>query len=370
MPNSLHIVPGKQADKLLNKEQKRFNNLVKKISNLRQEIEQMKELDMELRRLGEEKIKPAEKKALQIARDWVLVLHNHPAKHLLSNKQSQRFNQIMVEETQRVLMTQLFENDVELQEIYTFYEGSGRSYEEILDEIELDEKALTVEMMNEMFGMDISLDDVDDVDAMFEKMAADEEKHWEEAKQRYEKQNTRKKSASAQAAQEKREAAQASVNKTAKQLYLDLVRHFHPDKEPDELKRAEKTEIMKQITVAYEANDHLKLLELQMSLLNARENAFADFNNDQLKYFNQTLQQQLFNLEQELFFSSPEGNGNPYFPFFEWNRLYMQQNIERHVRQIKSLEKQTLANIDLIRQEKLFKEFVRDYLFEEEDEMW
>jgi len=42
------------------------------------------------------------------------------------------------------------------------------------------------------------------------------------------------------------------VKKTTRQIYVDLVKHCHPDREQDELKRIEKTEWMKQITAAYE----------------------------------------------------------------------------------------------------------------------
>ncbi len=364
MSNPLHIIPGKQADKVLNKEQKRFNTLVKKIGALQDQVALVKELDLELRQLGEKRVKPVENKTLYAGRDWVFALHNHPAKHKLPNKQAERFARVMLEEIEQVLMTHTLQSDIELQELYAYYEGSGRSYAEIQADIEADEKALTAEMMNEMFGTDIDPDDLDNPEIFQEKLEA-KQTAWKEAeKQRAEKQHTRKKSEAAQAAQEKREAAQASVNKTAKQIYLDLVRHFHPDKEPDELKRAEKTEIMKQITVAYEADDHLRLLELQMNLLASRENVFADFDNAQLKYFNQTLQRQVFELQKELFYSSPEGNGNIYYTLFDLNRSQMLRNIERHIRDIKQSEKQTRLNIELIRQEKLFKEFIRDYVFE------
>ena len=77
---------------------------------------------------------------------------------------------------------------------------------------------------------------------------------------------------------------------------MNLVRHFHPDKEPDEKKREEKTEIMKQITEAFKNDDHLRLLELQMNLLSDSDSIVSSFDNAHLKYFNQTLQQHLLYL--------------------------------------------------------------------------
>jgi predicted RNase H-like nuclease (RuvC/YqgF family) len=124
---------------------------------------------------------------------------------------------------------------------------------------------------------------------------------------------------------------------------------------------------MKQITAAYEADDHLRLLELQMTLLSGRDNVFADFNDTQLKYFNRTLQQQIDELEEELYLVSPEANGNIYAMLYAPDRRWMLANVEKHIRQQKQLAKQLRHNLKAIQQEKVFKAFIRDYELEEED---
>jgi hypothetical protein len=169
------------------------------------------------------------------------------------------------------------------------------------------------------------------------------------------------------AAEEKRKAAESAVNKTAKQIYLDLIRHFHPDKEQDEQKRLEKTEIMKQITGAYEADDHLKLLELQMTLLAERDNVFANFNESQLKYFNDVLRRQVQELEMELQMVSPEMNGNIYAMLYHPMPIIMRQQIERHIRDQKKYVKMVENTLDIIRTAKGFKQYVKDYQIEEDD---
>ena len=74
-----------------------------------------------------------------------------------------------------------------------------------------------------------------------------------------------------------------------------------------------------------------------MNLLASRDNVFADFDNAQLKYFNQTLQRQVAELEQELFFTSPEGNGNQYGHLFSLNRTQMLRNIELRTAQARAV---------------------------------
>lgn len=359
MSKHLQIVPGKQAEKTLSKEQKRFNALVKKIETLRYDIEQTKELDLELRRMGEARVTPAEKAAMTACRDWVMVLHNSPFRHRLKKKQSKKFPLILLEEISRLLDTPFYRDDAELQELYAQYEDSGRSYQEIREEMEQDMKTMTAQMMNDMFDMDIDEEDLDDPESMREKINAKQAEYASAERERAEKRAKKGKT-------ESQQAAETSVKKTAKQIYINLIRHFHPDKEPDEQRRLEKTEVMKQITAAYDADDHLRLLELQMTLLSDQNNVFAEFDNPQLKYFNQTLQEQVAELEQDLHLASPEGNGNLYAMLYAPKRQWMLANIEQHIRHQKEMVKGIQQNIKAIQQEKVFQEFVKYYQLEDD----
>jgi len=359
MAKKLEIIPGAATEKVLNKEQKRFNRLVQQISNLRVDIQLAKELDMELRRIGTERIKPADDKVFEGFRTWVFTLHNHPTKTKLSKKLAEKFPDVMLKEISPLLY-KADEDDVELRELYAFYEGSGRNYELILEEKELEEKKIAASMMEAFFGIEIDPDELDDPQKWKEKIDA-KQAAFEEAQAQTQAQTQRKKNTMANAAAEKRRAAEESVNKTTKQIYLDLVRNFHPDKEPDEQKRAEKTEIMQQITAAFEADDHLRLLELQLNLLSSRDNVFATFNNAQLKYFNQTLQKQVQELEQEFYFTSPEGNGNPYGHLFSLNRTDMLRNIERQIQDHKNILKGIQHNLKMVQEPLMFKDYIRDF---------
>ncbi len=359
MSKHLQIIPGKQAEKTLSKEQKRFNALVKKIETLRYEIEQTKELDLELRRVGEARVTPAEKAALAACRDWVMVLHNSPFRHKLKKKQAERFALILLEEISRLLETSFYSDDTELQDLYAQYEDSGRSYEEIREEMDQDMKTMTAQMMNDMFDMDIEAEDLDDPESMHEKINAKQAEYASAERARAEKRAKKGKT-------ESQQAAESSVKKTAKQIYINLIRHFHPDKEPDEQRRLEKTEVMKQITAAYDADDHLRLLELQMTLLSDQNNVFADFDNPQLKYFNQTLQEQVAELEKELYLSSPEGNGNLYAMLYAPKRPWMLANIEQHIRRQKEMVRGIQQNIKAVQMETVFREFVKTYELEDD----
>ena len=361
MSKHLQIIQGNQPEKTLSKEQKRFNTLVKKIETLRHEIEQTRELDLELRRIGEARVTPAERAAMAACREWVMVLSNSPFRHRLNKKLSEKFASMLREEISQLLDTSFYADDAELQALYAQYEDRGRSYEDIREEMEQKMKNMAAQMMNDLYDMDIEADDLNNPESMQEKIRAKQAEFEAAERMRTEKRTKKGKT-------ESQQAAENSVKKTAKQIYINLIRHFHPDKEPDEQRRLEKTEVMKQITAAYEADDHLRLLELQMALLQDANNVFAEFDNPQLKYFNQNLQQQVAELEQELYLASPEGNGNLYAMLYAPKRQWMLANIEQHIRYQKETVKNIQRNIKAVQMETLFREFVQSY--EPEDDFF
>jgi hypothetical protein len=368
MSKDVQITHSGSAGKPLGKEQKRFNTLVQKIALLREQIELVKTLDIELRNIGTNRIKPVELKAMAATRDWVFALHQQSEKEKLSHKLAKKFPDIMVSEMEPLMAVPEYREDAELTALYAFYEGSGRSYEEIAQEEADMMKEMATMMMNDMYGLDLEPEDLDNPAAAFEKMEAKKAEQEAAERERAEKKSKKPKTESQQKAEEKRLAAEQAVKKTARQMYLDLVRHFHPDKEPDEVKRAEKTEVMKQITAAFDADDHLKLIELQMSLLSGRDNIVSGFDDAQLKFFNKTLHQQVQELESELHFESPAGNGNPFGVLFSMNKSTMLRNVEMHIQQQKKLEQSLQHNTRLLKMPKMFKDFVRDYELDDMDD--
>lgn len=345
----------------IGKEQKRFNRLVNEINLLRLEIEQTKLLDLELRKIGQERITPVEKAAADATRAWVLVLHNHPARQTLNSTMRKRFEKLMVEQINEALDYGYFDEDETLLDLFKQYDPHGLSYGEYLEAAATAIKAQVSEAISNTEAPDWAEIDFSDPDFDWEKYNSEQTGRSKEKTANTEKKAPHKRAIAKEAAEAKRLEAETAVKKTAKQLYIDLVKHFHPDREPDEQKRAEKTEVMKDITAAYDADDHLQLLELQMTLLKTENNALAEFNNQELKYFNSTLQQQLNELKEELYCVSPDGNGNLYAAFFDPDREVMLANVKHFVQETKKVVKGILHNTAIIREELVFRDFVRDY---------
>ncbi len=368
MSKQLQIQQNKQAGDTLSKEQKRFNSHVKKIKDMRAAIEQMQAADLYLRREGEARIAPARKASMALNHRLIMALDNSPLRHELTAKQQEKLGAILLEEVQALLDTITYAEDAELQAIFEKHNDNQQSYADMKAEQEADMKSMASEMLSGMFGMDIEQDDLDDPGKMREKImerqAQMEAEHAAEAERRA----NRKKTPAQLTAEAKRKAAEQAIKKTAKQIYVDLAKNFHPDREPDETKRLEKTEIMKQITAAYDADDHLKLLELQMNLL-SRDNVFADYSDSQLKYFNDVLKQQVWDLQNELEMHHPAVNENPYAMFYAPDERFMLANMERYIYDQKRFQKHLQSYLELIKTVKGLKEYVKGYeLSDDEDD--
>jgi hypothetical protein len=162
------------------------------------------------------------------------------------------------------------------------------------------------EMMATMFGIDIDPDaDVSDPQKMTayvqEKLAQREANEAERRQQAAERQAKKPKSAKQQEREAKKQVEARNITKAVRTLYMDLVKAFHPDREPDEVEKQRKTEIMHRVTAAYEKSDLLALLQLQLEFEHIDQAHLESLAEDQLKYYNKILKQQAEELDTEFF---------------------------------------------------------------------
>jgi hypothetical protein len=102
------------------------------------------------------------------------------------------------------------------------------------------------------------------------------------------------------AAQQRREAEAQQATQTVREVYRKLASALHPDREADEAQRATKTELMQRVNQAYEANDLLALLELQLQIEQIDTSHIANASEQRLKHYNKVLGEQLNELKSEL----------------------------------------------------------------------
>lgn len=120
----------------------------------------------------------------------------------------------------------------------------------------------------------------------FEQHAAEQQQAREQAKQ--------------QRQQQKREQAEQMAAQSLKTVYLKIAAMIHPDREQDESKKAEKTELFQQASQAYEQQDLFYLLKLQLQLEQNKGVGAKELSAEQVKFYKFALDAQSQQLESQI----------------------------------------------------------------------
>src|SRR5690606_17021590 len=84
------------------------------------------------------------------------------------------------------------------------------------------------------------------------------------------------------------------------EVFRKLASALHPDREPDPEERRRKNELMQEANRAYEANDLLTLLDLQLRIEQIDTAHLASLDPERLAHYNQVLREQLAELDEEV----------------------------------------------------------------------
>lgn len=91
------------------------------------------------------------------------------------------------------------------------------------------------------------------------------------------------------------------LGKMTKKLYLDLVKKLHPDREHNDTMREHKTELMKEITLAYNDNNIHALMQLHLTHMDNEQQLLLDsMGETQVKHYIQLLKNQSKELQQQI----------------------------------------------------------------------
>jgi curved DNA-binding protein CbpA len=83
-------------------------------------------------------------------------------------------------------------------------------------------------------------------------------------------------------------------------VYRKLASALHPDRETDAAERARKTRLMQRVNQAYERNDLLGLLGLQIEIEQIDTEHLAQVSEDRINHYNRVLKEQLAQLRTEI----------------------------------------------------------------------
>ena len=135
-----------------------------------------------------------------------------------------------------------------------------------------------------------------------EKMEAAEEKEQQRRAAREEQKSSQSRERKMTKAELNQKLQEEQTLKSMREIYLELVKELHPDRETDETLRAQKEERMKQLTEAYKQKDLASLLMMQINWLQEESAKTPQSQTDEvLKRYNKILRAQLNRLEEEFY---------------------------------------------------------------------
>ena len=100
--------------------------------------------------------------------------------------------------------------------------------------------------------------------------------------------------------QEKREQAEKLVEQSLKTVYLKIAASIHPDREPDETKKLEKTKLFQRANEAYEQQDLFYLLKLQLQVESSQSSSQKGLSAEQVKFYKMALDTQYQKLQSQI----------------------------------------------------------------------
>ena len=162
-------------------------------------------------------------------------------------------------------------------------------------------QARALKGMMEEAGFEFGDTDVSTVEKLKAFAAEQMERLDEQEAAEAERRSRRKKSARQVQAEARRADEERNASKAVQDVYRMLAKELHPDREQDPAERDRKAELMRDVNIAYEAKDLLRLLELQLKLEgDADANSVASLAEDRVRHFNKILDEQCRQLAQEL----------------------------------------------------------------------
>ncbi len=280
------------------KSQKEFNRLVQKIETLEKSIVEYRETMAKLQQRAATELAPLRKQYFEQRAQLVYRLDRAHQSSFYKKKEKEKLAYLI----QSIAFELIEVGDMdELKPIYDKYSQEG-SYDAINEEAKLEE----AERLRDLFsvlgvdlGEDFDMNDPEKIQERLHQKMAEQSEDFEKRYQSDQQRTQRPKTQKQLDREAKKELEIRNSTKAVRTIYLDLVKAFHPDRETEETEKERKTEIMQRVTEAYEKNDLMALLRLQLEFERIDQSHIESLAETHLKYYNRILREQSKELEEE-----------------------------------------------------------------------
>ena len=329
----------------LSKEQKAFNALIKKIDAKRVLLAAWQEaMPLYQQKFASDMVPLIEtSQGLQV--DLVHALDKAAQQKGLNSTERRTIQELICDMAGGLAAAR---GDDALKDIYNKHSGSDFDAEE----------AAAMQDMKSMLEGELGTDLGDDIDLnspdkFFKRAHAHMQAQQEQLDAERQARNAKRKKSAKQLAKEAQQLAEEQqASQSIRELYRKLASALHPDREPDPAERERKTALMQRVNQAYDQNNLLLLLELQLELEHIDQASINNISAGRLKHYNKILKEQLGELEQELLHTEGmfrmQFDIDPYTPISPRNLLrYLATDIAGMQLAIRSLKSDLLAFQDI-----------------------
>ncbi len=302
-PESVGLTLVSQRSRPLTKAQQAFNRLVARIETLRLKLErETRRLDDALAYYGEHlhaRLRRQTELRKGLVRALAAFLND---KGLKPKSARSTLCQVIAQQLQEVFFQEGALSDDDLRALFERVHGCA------FEEFERDEFEASRQQFETMFsdlGIDIDLSAIKpgmSEETLAAKAAEMADRLRREVEEKQQSSSPPRRKTQRQMEKEERQRLAAELRKkTVATLYKQLARVLHPDLELDAARRNQKEVLMQELTVAYRNNDMHTLLRLEMEWIQREEGNIEHLTDEKLAIYNQTLKEQVENLEREIY---------------------------------------------------------------------
>ncbi|EXF57772.1 MULTISPECIES: molecular chaperone DnaJ [Acinetobacter] len=270
-----------QPDVGLSPQQRKLNRLIDKIEQQQLELKQWQQAQEQIQQYTRQTLMPVYQE-----------LHA-----VLFQQLEQLWKHLHEAEFSKAEATQL---DVKIQYLAAYLKNSqslSRQQTEIIDDI-YNYYQQHIEHTQARKNRKQSAEEIElffDEENNSEQIASEDFEEWDS-----EKYSQTREQAKLKRQQEKLEQATKLAEQSLKTVYLKIAATIHPDREPDESKKVEKTELLQRANEAYAAQDLFYLLKLQIQIEQNRSTSQKGLSAEQMKFYQLALDLQSQKLDDQI----------------------------------------------------------------------
>lgn len=293
-------VLAKEAQQPVSAVQKKFNQLSKKIEQQKIQLQDWKDTAELAQQHVHGKLIPLSEQLNAYRATLIEQLHEASLSYKFTMREVDALDQLILNLCDLILNRHLSEDQEQrIRQIFEVHAGS--SFDDYNADIEAEQELLKQQIKAELGLTDdeifIDLDDPESVLEHFMQQQAAKERG-QHAQAHASK--PRKKTAKQLQKELQQQQADALASKSLKQIYQRLIAHLHPDREPDEQEKIKKTGLMQQVNDAYQTNDLIGLIQLQLHMGQQNKASLAELADEQLHLYNLNLAKHSQQLAQDI----------------------------------------------------------------------